>query len=153
MVRLADMPDIDAQHLRDKPCPQLPKAWVPAKPLNERRFALVTTAGIGRRDDEGFGFHTNDYRVIPNDVDSGELVMTHNSVNFDRSGFQQDLNIALPIDRFKELADRGTIKGVGTHHYSFMGATTEPLDYEPTARKVAGHLKADGVDTVFITPI
>jgi len=154
MVRLSDMPAVDAQHLREKVCPRLPQdAWVNPAPAKNRRVALITTAGIGRRDDTGFGFNTIDYRVIPDSVDFGDLVMTHNSVNFDRSAFQQDINITFPIERFHELADDGVIDSVATNHYSFMGALTEPFAYEPTARQVARHLHADGVNCVFLTPI
>lgn len=154
MVRLTDMAPSDAEHLLEKPCPRLPEtAWVSPIPLNTRRFALITTAGIGRHDDAGFDFRTNEYRVISNEDDAGDLVMTHNSVNFDRSGFQQDLNVAFPVDRFRELAERGTIGSLANFHYSFMGAYTEPLDFEPGARACAAKLKADGVDSVFITPV
>ena len=154
MVRLSDMPEVDAQHLREKVWPRLPQnAWVTPVPAEKRRVALITTAGIGKRDDAGFGFHTNDYRVIPDSVDVGDLVMTHNSVNFDRSAFQQDVNITFPIERFHELANDGVIESVATYHYSFMGATTEPMAFEPTARQVAKHLHADDVNCVFLTPI
>lgn len=154
MVRLSDMPAVDAQHLRDKVCPRLPQdAWVNPPPPKKRRVALITTAGIGKRDDSGFDFDTIDYRVIPDSVDAGDLVMTHNSVNFDRSAFQQDVNITFPIERFHELANDGVIDSVATYHYSFMGAFNEPLAYEPTARQVANHLHADGVNCVFLTPI
>ena len=32
-----------------------------------------------------------------------ELVMSHSSVNFDRTGFQQDINIVFPVDRLRDL--------------------------------------------------
>jgi len=154
MVRLSDMSDVDARHLREKDCPRLPQnAWVKPVAPQKRRVALITTAGIGRRDDSGFDFNTIDYRVIPDTVDPGDLVMTHNSVNFDRTAFQQDINITFPVQRFRELAREGKIHSVGTFHYSFMGALTEPFDYEPTAREVARHLLADGVNCAFLTPI
>jgi len=154
MVRLSDMAKVDAQHLLEKECSRLPQnAWVNPVPPEQRRVVLITTAGIGKRDDSGFDFATNDYRVIPDSVDAGDLVMTHYSVNFDRSAFQQDINITFPIERFHELAKDGVIDSVAGFHYSFMGATTDPLDYEPTARKLAGHLRADGVNCAFLTPI
>jgi D-proline reductase (dithiol) PrdB len=46
--------------------------------------------------------------------------MTHSSVNFDRTGFQEDLNIVFPIDRFKELEDEGFIGSLASINYSFM---------------------------------
>ena len=49
--------------------------------------------------------------------------MSHISTNFDRTGFQQDINVVFPVDRLRELAARGTIGSVADFHYSFMGAT------------------------------
>ena len=56
MVRLSDLPDHERAHLLDKNLgPLEPPAWVPpGKPLNERRVALVTTAGLHRRGDAAF---------------------------------------------------------------------------------------------------
>ena len=47
--------------------------------------------------------------------------MSHVSVNFDRTGFQRDLNVVLPRDRLDELVASGKIGGVAPEHYSFMG--------------------------------
>jgi hypothetical protein len=47
------------------------------------------------------------YRVIPAETPASDLVMSHISVNFDRTGFQQDLNVAFPIDRLRELVAGG----------------------------------------------
>lgn len=49
--------------------------------LNERRVAIVTTAGLHRRDDRAFEMGSADYRVIPGDTAAAELVMSHISVN------------------------------------------------------------------------
>ena len=46
--------------------------------------------------------------------------MSHISVNFDRSGFQQDLNVVFPVERLREMAADGEIGSVAD---SFMGAT------------------------------
>ncbi len=35
--------------------------------------------------------------------------MSHISVNFDRTGFQQDLNTVFPIDRLRELVADGEV--------------------------------------------
>ena len=48
MVRLADLPDYEREHLLAKNMPPLgPATWVASeKPLAELRIALVTTAGL-----------------------------------------------------------------------------------------------------------
>lgn len=47
--------------------------------------AIITTAGLHRRDDEAFTFVDLTYRVIPASTTTTELTMTHSSVHFDRS--------------------------------------------------------------------
>jgi D-proline reductase (dithiol) PrdB len=79
-------------------------------------------------------------------------MMSHVSVNFDRSGFYADHNVALPRERLAELAAEGVIGAVSAQHYSFMGAT-EPDKMEPHARELAGKLLASDVDTVLLVPV
>ncbi|MAI57819.1 MAG: hypothetical protein CML56_02335 [Rhodobacteraceae bacterium] len=78
--------------------------------------------------------------------------MTHVAVEFDRSAWQQDLNVIFPIDRLNEMADDGEIGSVAEEHYSFMGAA-DPVTMEKSARHVASKMKLEGVDTVFLIPI
>jgi D-proline reductase (dithiol) PrdB len=79
--------------------------------------------------------------------------MTHSSVNFDRSGFQEDINVVFPIDRFKELEAAGVIGSLANINYSFMGGGLLPSVYEDNVRDLATRLKADGVDAAFIVPV
>lgn len=153
MVHLREMPE----HLRDRLVNQeLPTyestPWAEAKPLAESRIALISTAGLHRREDPPFVPGAGDYRVIPDDADFDDLVMSHLSTNFDRTGFFQDVNTAFPADRLRELAEQGVIGSVASRHYSFMGATP-PAMMEPVARDLAGLLKEDGVDAVVLVPV
>ena len=106
MVRLSDLPEHERAHLLSKNLGPLgPPAWVaPGKPLADRRVALVTTAGLHRREDSAFALTDASYRVLPGELAASDLVMSHSSVNFDRSGFAEDVNLVFPIDRFRELA-------------------------------------------------
>jgi D-proline reductase (dithiol) PrdB len=157
MVRLADLPEWEREHLLEK-IPTLPKfgmrPWAKGGALATRRVALITTAGLHLREDGAFTMDTrNDYRVIPGGVSSADLVMSQFSVNFDRSGFQRDVNVVFPIDRLKELAAEGVIGSVADFHYSFMGAGSVVTRYEKKARELAGLLKKDRVDAVLLTPV
>jgi D-proline reductase (dithiol) PrdB len=156
MVRLADLSVSDRENMLKK-VPALPeypgRPWVAGPPLAGRRLAIVTTAGLHVRGDRAFGSGGMDYRVIPGDAAAGDLVMSHMSVNFDRSGFQADWNVAFPLDRLRELARDGIIGAVAGFHYSFMGAVSPITRYEAKARELAGLLKADGVDAVLLTPV
>src|SRR5262245_5369628 len=125
MVRLADLPEWDRDNMLKK-VPALPRfddrPWVRGPSLGRLRVAIVTTAGLNVRSDRPFGTGGMDYRVIPGDVAAGDLVMSHTSVNFDRSGFQADWNVAFPLDRLKELVRDRVVASVAAFHYSFMGA-------------------------------
>jgi D-proline reductase (dithiol) PrdB len=65
--------------------------WVAGPALRQRRVALISTAGLHRRDDRPFAVASGnaramagDYRVIPPDIAANDLVMNHVSTNFDR---------------------------------------------------------------------
>lgn len=158
MVRLADLSPPEREHLlhmRDQAPRFDTRPWVEGPPLSRRRVALVSTAGLHRRNDRPFsgGAGATEYRVIPSDATAGDLVMSHISVNFDRSGFRRDANLVFPLDRLKELAADGVIGSVADFHYSFMGAVSPPTRFEAKAREVAGLLKRDGVDAAVLLPV
>ncbi len=158
MVRLADLPDWDRENFLKKvsTLPRFPgRPWVRGPALAHRRVAIVTTAGLHVRGDRPFGAGTAgmDYRVIPGDVAPADLVMSHLSVNFDRSGFQEDWNVVFPLDRLKELVRDKLVGTVAAFHYSFMGAVSPITLYEPKARELASLLKKDNVDAVLLSPV
>lgn len=151
-MRLENEPEPSRSHLANLPCPTYDtQPWVPGPPLAESRVAIISTAGIQRRGDRPFVFGATDYRVIARD-DDDELVMSHASTNFDRTGFQQDVNVIFPLDRLKELAADGVIASVAQYHYAIMGAT-HPDDFEPQARDLAAILKADAVNAALLVPV
>ncbi len=127
--------------------------WVSGPPLKRRRVALVSTAGLHRRDDRPFSLDPGNYfRVIPGDTAANDLMMTHISANFDRSGFQQDWNVVFPLDRLRELSNEAVIGSVAAFHYSFMGAI-DPRDMEHAACNLAGLVKKDQVDALLLVPV
>ena len=157
MVRLADLPDFERAHMLDK-IKDLAgfdrRPWVTPPPLEKCRIAIVSTAGLHARGDRPFGpsATATDYRIIPGNTPAADLVMSHQSVNYDRTGFQEDHNVAFPLDRLNELAAEGIIGSVADYHYSFMGAA--PIrKIEPKARELAGLLRRDHVDAVLLSPV
>lgn len=155
MARLSDLPDWEREHHLEKirDLPDFGTApFVPGPPLAKRRVAIVTTSGMHVRSDRPFDAGAADYRVIPGDTPDADLVMSHTSVNFDRSGFQEDVNVTLPLARLRELAVKGVIGSVADFHYSFMGAASIRA-IEPKARELAGLLKKDRVDAVLLSPV
>ncbi len=158
MARLEDLPEWEREHLlqlRDEAPRFDTTPWKDGPPLRQRRVALISTAGLHRRGDRPFtgGAGATEYRVIPADATGADLVMSHVSVNFDRSGFRQDLNVVLPLDRLRELAAERAIGSVADFHYSFMGAPWPSTRFEPKARELASLLARDRVDAAVLIPV
>ena len=154
MVRLSDMPEVEAAHLVAKECvPFATRPWVEGPPLAERRVALVTSAGLHRVGDRAFSTVDLSYRVIPGSISTNDLTMTHSSVHFDRTGFREDVNVVFPLDRLRELGNAGEIGSVADFHYSLMGAGWPPEAIEDTVRELAARLREDGVEAVCLCPV
>ena len=153
MTRLSDLPAGQAKRLAELECPDFATLpWVAGPPLSERRVAIVSSAGLVRRGENPFRGRDADYRAIPSDTRPEDLLISHISINFDRTGFQEDWNVVFPLDRLRDLAGEGTIGSVADTHYSFMGAT-DPIQMESNARDVALRLKRDGVDAAILSPV
>jgi D-proline reductase (dithiol) PrdB len=151
--RLGEMPQVEANHLRRIECPTYDDTpALSGVSLAARRVAIISTAGLHKRADRPFQPGDGSYRVIPAATPARDLVMSHISVNFDRTGFQQDSNVVFPIDRLRELVADGTVGSMASVHYSFMGAFP-PAAAEPHAQHLAGLLKADKVDAVLLVPV
>ena len=158
MVRLSDLHPEEAQHLRDMGgrFAQMEigaTPWVTPPPLSEAKIALVTSAGLHRRDDRPFRFGDTGYRVIPNDIDPADLVQTHVSVNFDRTHYQRDVNVVLPLDRMRELVEAGELGAVSEWHYSVLGASPNPANLRAAATDMAQRMHDSGVDCAMLTPV
>ncbi len=153
MVFVRELPEAQQKRMLGQELPDFGAApWATGPALASRRIALITTAGLHRRDDRPFGAGSAEYRVIPGATESADLVMSHGSTNFDRSGFQLDINTVFPIDRLRECRDDGVIGEIADFHYAFMGATHPEL-MAAAAADVAGLLKADKVDGVIFCPV
>ncbi len=154
MVRISDLPAVDADHLLAKDCPQFAdEPFVAPPPLADCRVAIITTAGLHLASQDTFELRDTGYRVLPGNVTARDLVMSHSSVNFDRTGFQQDLNVIFPIDRLRECAASGRVGSLANYHYALMGAGWEPHEIEVTANAIAGFLKEDAVNAALLVPV
>ena len=93
MARLDTIPSSERKMMLELDCSGFEgrDTFVAPKPLNERRIALISTAALNMRDDAIYERDATDYRVIPGDVDPADVVMSHLSVNFDRTGFHQEV--------------------------------------------------------------
>jgi len=153
VARLEQIPEPMRSVIAGLECPNFKtQPWREGSPLSRRRVVIISTAGLHHRDDRPFTIMSGEYRIIPGDIRMSDLVMSHTSTNFDRTGFQQDWNVVFPLDRLRELAGQGIIGSVADFHYSFMGAT-DPNLMEPTARVLGDLLKKDRVNAILLIPV
>src|SRR5665213_3045360 len=110
MARLEDIPQPTRDAVANLPCPSFDThPLVNGPPLTQRRVAIVTSAALVRRGDAPFAFGSAEMRTIPAAVPTGDLLISHVSINFDRNGFQRDPNVVFPLDRLRDMAAEGEI--------------------------------------------
>ena len=156
MVRLSDLNDVEAEHMRMRASemqPVAPAPWITPKALKDCTVAIISTAGLHRRGDAPFKVGAIDYRLIPGDAEFSDLVVSHISTNFDRSAYQEDPNIWFPLDRLREMTADGEIGGVSNWHYTFMGAQPNHEALSAAGEEVGRLLAEDEVDLALLVPV
>lgn len=128
------------------------------KPLAASKIAIVTSAAFYALDQEPFDPSVRggdySYREISGDLDLASLRIGHKSDAFDHTGIEKDKNLALPLDRLRELKQEGLIGEVAKRHFSLMGSITAPERLvQSTAPEIAEKIAADCVDAVLLTPV
>lgn len=153
MVRLADIPEPERSVIADLNCPHYADT-PPTTPVAaaRRHVAILSTAGFIVRGERPMLPGETGYRAIAAAVDDSDILCSHVSTNFDRTGFQHDLNVMLPRDRLRELQEQAVIGKAADTHYAFMGATN-PEKLEDKARELGRSMLALGVNTVVLAPV
>jgi D-proline reductase (dithiol) PrdB len=138
---------------------QLHRKCVPFTPLDRElsktTVALVTAAGVHRRDQEPFNIADElgdlTFRVIGGDAQSADLMVTHH--HYDHSDADQDINVVFPLDLLRELQAEGFIGEVAREHVGYMGYTMQLRRmYEETAPAIAEQIdKKSRADVVVLT--
>ena len=135
--------------------------WTPGahltKPLSQARLALISSAGLHLPDQPAFDLKLRggdfSFRELPDLFDVRRLRISQRSSDFDQTGARKDANLVFPLDRFKELVERGEIAGLNHRHFSFMGSITAPGRLlSDSVPRVAEMLAEDRVDAVFLVP-
>jgi D-proline reductase (dithiol) PrdB len=140
MARLEDIPEPTRTAVANLPCPSFDTTpFVGGPPLSERG-------------DKPFPFGSGEYRAVPSDWDNSDILMSHVSINFDRAGFQRDINVLYPIDRLREFAADGVIGSVAAEHFTVIGST-DPAAMLESADAIAAALIADKCNAVVLAPV
>lgn len=132
--------------------------WSPfEKTLKDCKIALVTTAGVHLKTQKPFNMEDPNgdptYREIPIDTPKQDLMITHDY--YDHKDADKDINIVFPIDRLKEMKERGEIALISEINFGFMGHIDKRHVHtliNDTAPHAAKKLKELNIDAVLLTP-
>src|SRR5579872_4225352 len=153
MARLDDIPEPTRTAVANLPCPSFETTpFVTGPALSERRVAIVSSAALIHRGDKPFPFGSGEYRAVPSSWNGNDILMSHVSINYDRAGFQRDLNVVYPVDRLRELAAEGVIAGMAATNFTVMGST-DPAGMTDSADQIAGQLRQERIDSVLLSPV
>lgn len=123
--------------------------------LSKSRIALVTAAGVHRKDQEPFNIADElgdlTFRVIADDVQPADLMVSHH--HYDHTDADQDINVVFPIERLRELQTEGVIGEVAQANVGYMGYSMQlKRMYEEVAPQIALFIdKTAKADAVILT--
>jgi D-proline reductase (dithiol) PrdB len=141
--------------------PEIP--WAPLrKPLEDCKVALVTTAGISMKGDPPFDMEGERRRPTWGDpswrrlrADATSDAVDVNHLHIDTRYIEADLNVALPVDRLRELVAAGRIGAVAESHYSIMGYQGNDRGEleRVSAPAIAQAMVSEEVDIALLAPV
>jgi D-proline reductase (dithiol) PrdB len=134
----------------------------PSKPLAESKVALLSTAGLSMVGDPPFDMEEERRQPLWGDpswrrigVDATPATIEVNHLHIKTDYIREDLNVALPLDRLRELVEDGVVGAVADTHYSTMGyqgADSSVLENR-SAPEIARSLLDEGVDLLLLAPV
>jgi D-proline reductase (dithiol) PrdB len=132
------------------------------KPLAESKLALLSTAGLSMRGDAPFDMEMErqrptrgdpSWRKLRSDATSASIEANH--LHIDTGYIERDLNVALPLDRVRELVEEGVVGALADTHYSimgFQGNDSSTLENE-SAPQIAEAMRSEEVDLALLAPV
>jgi len=123
--------------------------------LSRSTVAIISAGGVHLREQEPFNIADElgdlTFRVIPDDADSRQLMVTHHHYN--HADADQDINVVFPLDVLRDLKEEGFIGEVARKHVGYMGYTMQlKAMYEGTAPEIANEIdRGSRADVVLLT--
>ena len=140
-----------------------PIPWTPvSRPLAESRVALLSTAGLSMKGDPPFDMEFERQNPLKGDgswrrlrEDATADTIDANHLHIDTGYIERDLNVALPLDRLRELVAEGAVGSSAPTHYSIMGfqGNDSRKLVEQSAPEIAQHMRNEGVDLALLAPV
>jgi D-proline reductase (dithiol) PrdB len=125
------------------------------RPLSRAAIAIVTAAGVHRRDHQPFNIADDlgdlTFRIIGADAQAKDLMVTHH--HYDHADADRDINVVFPIEALRGLIGEGFVGGEAREHIGYMGYTMQlKRMYEETAPQIAEEIdKKSRADAVILT--
>ena len=153
MARMEDIPPGTREAAAVLACPPFAGTpWVNGVPLAKRTVAILTSAALHPRTEPPFAPGSTEVRMLPDSLAAADIAMSHVSINYDRSGFARDINVAYPVDRLRELGAEGVIGRVAPVHFSVMGST-DPATMGATVDAIVARARQEGIDAILLCPV
>ncbi|MCP3985011.1 MAG: hypothetical protein GY723_11515 [bacterium] len=140
-----------------------PIPWTPVtKPLAQSKVALLSTSGLSMKGDTPFDMEferqnptrgDSSWRRLRADATAAEIDANH--LHIDTGYVERDLNVALPVDRLRELVAEGVVGASAPSHYSIMGFQGNDSSdlVEKSAPEIAEAMRSEEVDLALLTPV
>jgi D-proline reductase (dithiol) PrdB len=132
------------------------------KPLVESKLALLSTAGLSMRGDVPFDMEMERKQPTRGDpswrrlrADATSTTIEANHLHIDTGYIERDLNVALPLDRVRELVGEGVVGALADSHYSIMGYQgndSSTLENQ-SAPQIAAAMASEEVDLALLAPV
>lgn len=133
-----------------------------SKPLSASKVALLSTAGLSMRDDTPFDMEMErknplrgdpSWRRLRADATAADIEANHLHIKTDY--IEQDLNVALPLERLREAVAAGEVGAMADTHYSIMGyqGNDSSTLVQESAPAIAAAMKSEEVDLALLAPV
>jgi D-proline reductase (dithiol) PrdB len=132
------------------------------KPLDQCKVALLSTAGLSMKGDPPFDMEMERQNPLRGDpswrrlrADATSDAIEANHLHIDTRYILRDLNVALPLDRLRELVAQGVVGAMADIHYSIMGYQgndTSTLEQQ-SAPEIAETMRSEEVDLALLAPV
>jgi D-proline reductase (dithiol) PrdB len=133
-----------------------------AKPLAESKVALLSTSGLSMQGDAPFDMEFERKRPTRGDgswralrADATGDTIEANHLHIDTGYVRRDINVALPLDRLRELVAEGVVGAMAETHYSTMGYQGNDTSEQEqvSAPAIAAQMKSEEVDLALLAPV
>ena len=135
--------------------------WTPLdKSISETTFTLMTSAGLSMKSDPLFDMEREktepawgdpSYREIPKTATERDIEVSHLHIN--TAYIKQDINVVLPLARFREFEKEGLIEKLAPTCYSYYGFQLDPTALlNETMPQVADRMRQESAEAVLLTP-